>query len=219
MSCGAIRSSMEMSSATVTISLFRLSPNSSFSRASSSPMIVVMRAGFAEDVEQVGDGVDHLAVLVADLVLLEAGQAAQLQVDDRLRLLVRQVVAVVLQPVAVGQALGPVLRRAARASISADQVRRPRTRHQRALGLGGVGRLLDQLDHLVDVRERHRQAFEHVAALARLAQLVHRAARDHLAPVRDERVDQLLQVEDLAAGRRPAPPCSCGSVSCSCVIL
>ena len=39
MSCGAIKSSIEMSSATVTISLLLASPNVSFSAVSSSPMI------------------------------------------------------------------------------------------------------------------------------------------------------------------------------------
>ncbi len=47
MSCGAIRSSSEMSSATVTISLRRLSPNSSRTAFSSAAMIAVMRAGLS----------------------------------------------------------------------------------------------------------------------------------------------------------------------------
>jgi hypothetical protein len=44
--------------------------------------------GLRQDVEEIGDLHHHLAVLVADLVLLEAREAAKLQVDDRLRLLV-----------------------------------------------------------------------------------------------------------------------------------
>src|SRR3954470_19013416 len=101
MSCGAIRSSTEMSSATVTISLLRLSPKLSFRAASSSAMILTMRAGLArmscwwwvgECWDQVADRLNHFAILIADLVLLQAGKAAQLQVDDPLRLLLRQVV-------------------------------------------------------------------------------------------------------------------------------
>jgi hypothetical protein len=61
------------------------------------------------------------------------------------------------------------------------------------LATGGVGRL-DDLDELVDVGQRHGQAFEHMAAFARLAQLEHRAPGDHLAAVLQEDTDQVLQV-------------------------
>ena len=60
-----------------------------------------------------------------------------------------------------------------------------------ALATGGVGEALIDRDELVDVGQRHRQAFEHVAALARLAQLEHGAPRDHLAPVLEEDLDQV----------------------------
>ena len=43
--------------------------------------------GLGQDVEEVGDRGDDLAVLLADLVLLEAGQAMQPQIEDGLRLL------------------------------------------------------------------------------------------------------------------------------------
>ena len=46
-----------------------------------------------EDVEEIGDGGDHLAVLVADLVLLEAGEALQAQFQNCLRLLVGETIA------------------------------------------------------------------------------------------------------------------------------
>jgi hypothetical protein len=56
---------------------------------------------------------------------------------------------------------------------------------------------LDRLDELVDVGERDGEAFEHVAALACLAQLEHGAPRHHLAPVLEEDRDQVLQVAEL----------------------
>jgi hypothetical protein len=42
--------------------------------------------GLGQDVEQVGDGLDHLAVLLDDLVLLQPGQALQAHLQDLLRL-------------------------------------------------------------------------------------------------------------------------------------
>jgi hypothetical protein len=95
-----------MSSATVTISLLRLSPNSAFRLAELLLDHLRDARRLGEDVEQVGDRRDHLAVLVADLVLLQAGEAPQLQVDDRLRLLVGKVIAVVLQAERRTQAFG-----------------------------------------------------------------------------------------------------------------
>ena len=58
-----------------------------------------------------------------------------------------------------------------------------------------VGRLLDELDDLVDVVERDLQAEQDVLPLARLAQLVAGAPGDHVPPVGDEPLQELLQVE------------------------
>ena len=57
-------------------------------------------------------------------------------------------------------------------------------------------RLLDELDDLVDVIERDLEAEQDVLALARLAQLVARAPGDDVAPVGDEALEHLLQVQD-----------------------
>ena len=54
---------------------------------------------------------------------------------------------------------------------------------------------LDQLDHLVDVRERDRETFEDVGTGARLAQLEDRAPRDHLAAMAHEGFEHVLEVE------------------------
>jgi hypothetical protein len=58
-----------------------------------------------------------------------------------------------------------------------------------ALATGGVGE--------VDVGQRHGQAFEHMAALARLAQLEHCPSRHHLAAVFEEDLQQQLEVAQL----------------------
>src|SRR6185437_4643468 len=52
-----------------------------------------------------------------------------------------------------------------------------------------------QRNDLVDVRQRDGQTFEHVTALARLAQVEARAPHDHFAPVRDEMLEELLEVQ------------------------
>ena len=58
-------------------------------------------------------------------------------------------------------------------------------------------RRLDDRDHLVHVGERYREALQDVAPVARLPQVEHGAARDHLAAVAQERVEELAQVEQL----------------------
>ena len=64
-----------------------------------------------------------------------------------------------------------------------------------ALASAGVGERLDQRDDLVDVGQRDGQAFEHVGALARLAQVEDGAARDDFAPMAHERFEHLLEVQ------------------------
>ena len=81
------------------------------------------------------------------------------------------------------------------------------------------GRGLDQRDDLVDVGERDREAFQHVAALARLLQLEHGAARDHLAAMGDERVDHHLEVAQGRGWPSTSATMFMPNVSCSCVCL
>jgi hypothetical protein len=65
-----------------------------------------------------------------------------------------------------------------------------------ALATGGWG-VADDGDEVVDVGQRDGQAFQHMAALARLAQLEHGAAGHHFAAVLQEDLDQILQVAQL----------------------
>ena len=153
--------------------------------------------GARQDVEQVDDLLDDLAVLLDDLVLLEAGEPLQAHLQDLLRLHVREPVHVARQPDRRVDALG-----LERGNVGAGALEHlacdagaPAARHQAFLGDRRRRRRLDQLDHLVDVGDRDRQALEDVAAIARLAQLERGAPRDHLAPVREERLEHLAQVE------------------------
>ena len=151
--------------------------------------------GAGEDVEQVGDDVHHLAVFADDLVLLEAGQALQAKLEDRLGLGLGQTIALRLQAVLRVQPFRPVAVGERARQHLLDQRRAPLARHQLALGICRRGRGLDQRDDLVDVGQRHRQAFEDVAAVARLLQLEDGAAGDDLAAVLEEAHQHLLEVE------------------------
>ena len=197
----------------VTISLRRSSPNCSLQRGRARrAMICVMRAGLGEDVEQVGDRAPSPR-WYSSTILSCSRPVRRCRRISRIACacVVGQAVAVVpCRPNSRGEALGRAKCAAGALPASrATSAGAPGARHQRRLRLGRRRRRLDQRDDLVDVRQRHRQAFEHVAALARLAQLEHGAPRDHLAAVRREGLEHLLQVEQRAAGRRPAPPCSC----------
>ena len=74
---------------------------------------------------------------------------------------------------------------------------------RREFGLGFVGRLAaaHDLDDFVDVVERDAVAFEQVRALFGFAQIVARAPRDDVFAVRDEVLEQLLEVEHLRLER------------------
>ena len=58
-------------------------------------------------------------------------------------------------------------------------------------GLGGF----DDADDFIHIGQRHRQAFEDMAAIARLLEFEHRAPGDDLAPVAQEGIQHVLQVE------------------------
>ena len=96
----------------------------------------------------------------------------------------------------------------ARASICRHGARRSTSRAISAtFASGGRRRRLDERDDLVDVGERDRQAFEDVRALACLAQIVDRAARDDFAAVAQEGLEHLLEVEQLRLAVDAARPC------------
>ena len=148
-----------------------------------------------QDVEQVGDPGHDVLVLGDDLVLFEAGQALQAELEDGLRLRVGEPVALSGKTELGGQSFRPrgVGRRALQHLL--DHRAAPGPFHQAALGIGRRRRRLDQGDDLIDVGQRDSQTFENVAALARLAQLEDGAPRHHLAPVGEEAFEHLLQVE------------------------
>ena len=158
-----------------------------------------------QDVEQVLDLGHHFLVFSDDLVLLQPGQALQAHLQDFLRLRVRQAVqAVVAHAVLFFQPVRAVVVGIDHAAVSAgagehlaNQLAVPGARHQFGLGHRRCGRVADDSDEFVDVGQCHGQAFEHVAAFARLAQREYRAARHHFPAVLQEDADQVLQVAQL----------------------
>ena len=93
------------------------------------------------------------------------------------------------------QPFGPRVVRSGALQHVLNELRAPRAAHQRRLGFRRRRRRLDQRNDLVDVRQRDRQSLEHVAAVARLAQVEPGPADDDFPPVREEVLEELLDVE------------------------
>ena len=117
----------------------------------------------------------------------------QPHVENRLRLRLAEPVALGTQAHVRGQSLGARRDLARAPQHLRHRSRRPAAREQRAARLHRARRGFDQRDDRIDVGQRHRQTFEHMGALARSAQIVDRAARDHLAPMTQERFQHLAQ--------------------------
>ena len=134
-----------------------------------------------QNVRQVPDLHEQFLELLENLVLLEPRQPVEAHLENRLGLRFRELVSAVDD---AERHNFPVRARADRARARKHLrhgARFPRPRRQRNPRLGGRRRRLDGRNDVVDVRERYREPLEYVAALARLAQLIYRAARDDLA--------------------------------------
>ena len=155
-----------------------------------------------QNVQQVCNDRHHILVLGHDLVLFQAGQALQAHLQNLLGLRVRQAVQAVLPHAEFPlQPFGAVVVSVHSAAIGARAGQHlahhgavPAARHQRALGHRRGGRIADDGNEIVNVGQRHCQAFKHMAAVARLAQFKHRAARDDLTSVLQKDADQRFQI-------------------------
>ena len=140
----------------------------------------------AQDVEIVGDLLGKLVELGLDLVAAKRGQALQAQVEDRFRLLGRELVSAArryLVPRIVDQ-------RDHRLNVT----RLPVTRHQRFARRVGIGGSANELDHLVDIADGDGEPDQHMGAIARLAEQILGAPGDHLLAERDEGGEQILEI-------------------------
>jgi len=89
---------MVRSDSSASMRVRRASPYCSRIASSSSWITPSRRSGPGEDVGEVADQLEQLAVLAEDLVLLETGEPVQPQVEDRLGLHLGEPVAAVVQP-------------------------------------------------------------------------------------------------------------------------
>ena len=155
-----------------------------------------------QNVQQICDLRHHFAVFRNDLVLLQTGQTLQTHLQNFLGLGIGQTVqTIALHAEQFVQAIRTVGRTptqsidfSAREHI-AHQLCVPRTRHQFGLGDRRRRRGFDQGDKFVDIGQCDGQAFEHMTAFARLAQLVHGTPRNDFAAVRQETFEHLLEIQ------------------------
>ena len=162
-----------------------------------------------EDRLQAIDRGAERAELVVELLALEAGQALQAHVEDRLRLPLGERV------VALFGAARDLLFGAAGAAqelLEAGQ----RLGHEVRLRLFGRLRGADDLDDAVDVVDGDDQALDDLLPRARLLELEQRAARDHVAAVVDEVRQRVLERQDLRLpvddGQHVTPNDDCSGV-------
>ena len=151
----------------------------------------------AEDLHQILDLVEDLAVVLHQLVTLQGGQALQLHVEDGLSLLLGESVGPLSEAELVAEVLGPAGVAAGPGHEFGDRFRGEPAGHQFGPGGGRGRRFADELDHFVDVLEGHRLALEQMPAAPRLAEQVQGPPDDHFAPVLEERLEHLLEVVEL----------------------
>ncbi|EKE17239.1 MAG: hypothetical protein ACD_10C00550G0001 [uncultured bacterium] len=148
-----------------------------------------------ENVEQVENLRHHVLVLADDLVLLEAGQALQAQLENGLRLGIGQTIALFGETELGRQAIRARGIGSCPHQHFLDHRAAPLALHQPALGIGRCRCRLDQRDDFIDIGQRNRETFEDMAAFTRLAQLEHSAPRHYFTAMRQEAFKHLLQVE------------------------
>ena len=129
--------------------------------------------GVREQVLEVRDLLHELGVLVHDALLLKRGEAAQLHVENRLRLPIGQVERLDAGSVGCEGGHGRPVEFAA---------------HQHRLRRVGGLRVADHGDDLVEAVDGLEQAIEHVGAVLRLLEVELAAPGDDLAAVLDERL-------------------------------
>ncbi|MNF41326.1 hypothetical protein D3C84_223490 [compost metagenome] len=149
-----------------------------------------------EDADQLADLGENFLVFGQQLLVLQAGQAVQAQLEDGLGLLRRQVVLAVAQAVLRLEGFRTAGIGAGAFDHGFHRGGFPGGGNQRFLGFGRARRGLDQGDHRVDVGQRNGLAFEDMATLTRLAQFEHGAPGNHFAAVQDEGFEHVLEIED-----------------------
>ncbi|CPR69090.1 Uncharacterised protein [Salmonella enterica subsp. enterica serovar Bovismorbificans] len=119
--------------------------------------------------------------------MLQAGQFLQTQIQNRLRLLLSQVILTVthakfwLQPFRTRSVITSALQH--RSNVA--QI--PRTRNQRRFCFCRRWRAANQFDNRVDVSQRNRQSFKDMRAVTGFTQFKNSTTRHHFTAVAHER--------------------------------
>ena len=113
-----------------------------------------------EDGTQPFDELEQILVLADDLVLLEAREAMQAQIQDGLGLGVGKLVLALGAEAELGrEAIGARGLGAGGLQHGGHQARGPVLAHEADLGFRRPRRALDERDHFVDICQRDRQTF------------------------------------------------------------
>ena len=189
MSSSWMRSSSWISASFSTISVRRLSAylRLDLFELHHDDVVEELRAG--QDGAEARDRIAELRVVLRELLVLQARQPRQAHLEDGLGLTLGERVGVL--------SLG-LLDLVLRAPRAAHERLEPgeRERHQRQARRLRIRGLADRLHDEVDVRHRDAQALDDLSLGLGLVELEARAARDHVAPVGDEGLERLLEVED-----------------------
>src|SRR6185369_11314523 len=152
------------------------------------------RAFITENLFELGDDFDYLLVLVDDLLSLECGYPSQLQIENRLRLDLREGETLHRLLDAAQVRLELNVRRNALPCF--DLARSLQLAHQPLSRFVNRARITNEHDDGVERIDRFRKPFENVRASTCLAQLVLGSLPHDLATKLDERLEHLFEIQD-----------------------
>ena len=151
----------------------------------------------AENIEKIGYFTQLFLILVQQFFMLEASEAVQAQLQNRLCLSRRQQVFAVVQAILRLQLIGATGIGAGALQHAGDIARQPRLREQFFLRFSRARRRFDQFNNRIDIAQGNRQTFQNMPALTRFSQQVYRAPRHHFAAVADKGFQYFLEVQQL----------------------
>ena len=120
----------------------------------------------------------------------------QAQIQDGLGLSISQAITVFVEHAVITRQLGRARGLGTGAPEHGGHLpRRPHAAHQPVLGLGRAAGGTNQGDDLIDIGQRHGQAFQNMGPRPCLGQVILRASGHDLAPMADEGRQHLLEAQ------------------------
>ena len=145
----------------------------------------------AQNVEIIGDLDGELVQRFGDFLASERREPLQTQIENGARLRLRKADGAVIAE--------PVTRIGDQLDERRHVLGRPVARHQRFARRGGVGRRADEMDDLVDIRDRDGEADLQMGVVARLVEAEFGAARDDRLAEIDEGAQHVMERHQLRA--------------------